>query len=284
MTFIRAFQFFDTPGIQASQGVEADEKNISKIIAHSKSLKWINIILLVINAYSLNLQTLQDTLILFIKCFGIHTIKNLAILFTHCYDQKSIAKLRQYSNDIAKFLSEASKQSVKGIPFFCIENDPDSNFLLQCGLSEGLKSENLENKMKLLRLANNTEPFNTENAEARTFLYREEIKEINRRLEEEKLRNKVVTEDYDYKSEESYSHSKDVYEDHFECFKKKKRFLGIRIGSKTCVRPVRIYVRTDFYYRRNFYKRKIQVLGSGEKNYGPWEKYKTSPSYVKYSR
>jgi hypothetical protein len=208
----------------------------------------------------------------------------LAILFTHCYDEKIIAKLSQYTNDIAKFISEASKQSVKDIPFFCIENEPNSNFLLRFGLSEGIKSKNLENKKNLLRLANNTEPFSTENAEARTFLYREEIKELNRRLEEEKLRNKVVKEYYEYKSEERYSRSDPVYVDQVENFKKKRSVFGVRIGSKTCQRTVRILARYDVYYKRIYYKRKIQVLGSGEKNYGPWVYNTTGPAYFVYSK
>jgi FKBP-type peptidyl-prolyl cis-trans isomerase 2 len=178
---------------------------------------------------------LREAIALYIACFGREAINSLAILYTHSHGIKKSDELRTHSEEVAQYVAEtAGVANFKHIPFFCMENDPESQYFKKYGASEELIESNNQNINRLLRLASASTGFSTEKAEVRSYSYVEEMEKIRRQLEEEVKKNEVVdTFDKELPDEVTFGGKmepiKSIEKEEFE---RGHKFLGIRTPFK----------------------------------------------------
>ena len=196
----------DTPGLQDDKG--SDKEHYEQMVKIIKSLKNLNLVLVVLNYANCRLtSSIQYMLRFLCYLFPQNISDNIAIVFTH-YDaeyERARAKKKKINNPRSKFLNEyipaimnlitetTGQQITKKLPTFFL----DSEFICEGELVE--KDENTLKEINiLLGYAKTTTPIKIINEEA-NIKYKKKEEEFEEREQSKIEDNKKITTITKYK-------------------------------------------------------------------------------------
>lgn len=175
------FVIIDNPGLCDTDGKKKDEANMVKIIEVARSVKHINLLVLVVNSQADRFDSgMQDAVKLISDSFGSHCLNNLVIVFTKCILNKGLKeKAGQYCEKINKLC----QTTLKEITMYAVESHPEEyeGFMIPAKIKEKIE-ETKRSLDQLLRHAGTTPAFETERAVPRVYASTKEREEAERAL------------------------------------------------------------------------------------------------------